>query len=245
MSLVSASGFIGGIKEYTYRGIQQLPLVLTSTSLIFMITTGSVAHTNMALGLGVLVPVYTFVVQGVLGFLLRRIFPDQFASWTRSTGDTCDIVSSYQTKKLEFYVKPRFDASSECVPSYWLMSLAFFIGYSLTNAIDNLMTPAQPSSDENGHEKRTTQSMFVIAATVVFAIILLYIRFTYMRGCEGRGLAGIFLSIACAIGAGFIGYGTYSLSKKCGARSSDLFGIMSQILPAAATTKNPIVCASE
>lgn len=245
MSLVSASGFIGGIKEYTYRGIQQLPLVLTSTSLIFMITTGSAAHTNMALGLGVFMPVYTFVLQGILGFILRRFFPDQVASWTRSTGDTCDIVSSYQAKKLEFYVKPKLDASSESVPSYWLMSLAFFIGYSLTNAVDNLTTPAQPSSDEHGHEKRTTQSVFVIAATVLFAILLLYVRFTYMRGCEGRGFLGILLSIVCGVGAGLIGYGTYSLSKKCGARSSDLFGIMSQILPAAATTSNPIVCASD
>jgi hypothetical protein len=243
MSLVSASGFIGGIKEYTYRGIQQLPLVLTSTSLIFMITTGSIAHTNLALGLGVLMPAYTFLLQGILGFLLRRFVPDQSASWTRSTGDTCDIVSSYQQKKLEFYVKS--SSSGESVPSYWLMSLAFFIGYSLTNAIDNLMTPAQPSSDTQGVEKRSTQSIFVIVATVLFAFILFFIRFSYMRGCEGRGWLGILLSIGCAIGAASIGTSVYKLSKQCGARSSDLFGIMSQILPAAATTSNPIVCASD
>jgi hypothetical protein len=243
MSLVSASGFIGGMKEYTYRGIQQLPLVLTSTSLIFMITTGSVAHTNLALGLGILMPIYTFMLQTILGFLLKRFAPDNSASWTRSTGDTCDLVSSYSPKKLEFYVRP--NASGESVPSYWLMSLAFFVGYSLTNAIDNLTTPAQPSSDENGHEKRSTQSVFVIIATVLFATLLLFVRFWYMRGCEGRGWLGILLSLGCATGAGVIGYSVYSLSKQCGARSSDLFGIMSQILPPAATTKNPIVCASE
>lgn len=290
MSLVSASGFIGGIKEYTYRGIQQLPLVLTSTSLIFMITTGSMAHTNMALGLALLMPVYTLVLQTLLKFILNGgygfvIFiilglslmvtgiaegvaqhgvssslsilsaiilfvtagfsgnsAKDFASWSRSTGDTCDIVSSYQAKRAEFYLKP---SGTEAVPSFWLMSLAFFIGYSLTNAVDNLTAPAQPSSDENGHEKRTTQSVIVIVSTLVFALIVLYMRFTYMRGCEGRGTLGILLSVISSLGAMVIGYGTYTLSKQCGARSSDLFGIMSQIIPVAATTSNPIVCASE
>lgn len=243
MSLVSASGFIGGIKEYTYRGIQQLPLVLTSTSLIFMITTGSAAHTNLALGLAVFIPLYTLVLQSTLGFILHKFLPDNSASWTRSTGDTCDIVSSYQSKKMDFYVKAT--STGEPVPSFWLMSLSFFVGYSITNAFDNLYTPAQPSSDKNGLEKRSTQSIFVIAALCIFTFVLLFIRFRYMRGCEGRGLLGNFISLACSIGAMIIGYSVYSLSKRCGARSSDLFGIMSQILPASATNVNPIVCSSE
>ena len=245
MSLVSASGFIGGIREYTYRGIQQLPIVLASTSLIFTITTGSMAHTNLLLGLAFLIPVYTFIMQTVLGFIMGSWFPNHRASWTRSTGDTCDIISSNTSKKIFEYIKSSTDATAESVPSYWLTSLAFFIGYALTNAVDNLITPAQPSSDENGHEKRSTQSMFVIIATCIFAVGLLFIRFWYMRGCEGRGWVGIMLSSICAVIAGYIGNLVYSLSKQCGARSSDLFGIMSQILPAASTTSNPVVCAAE
>ena len=245
MSLVSASGFILGIKEYTYRGIQQLPIVLASTSLIFMITTGSMAHTNLVLGLAFLIPVYTFIMQTVLGFIMAAWFSNYKASWTRSTGDTCDIISSGSSKKLFETLRSSADATAESVPSYWLMSLAFFIGYSLTNAVDNLMTPAQPSSDTTGHEKRSTQAMFIIIATVIFTVGVLIIRFWYMRGCEGRGWIGSMLSLMCAVIAGYIGNGVYSLSKKCGARSSDLFGIMSQILPVASTRSNPIVCAAE
>jgi len=37
MSLTSASGIITGMKEYIYRGMQQLPIVLASTSLLFTV----------------------------------------------------------------------------------------------------------------------------------------------------------------------------------------------------------------
>jgi hypothetical protein len=125
------------------------------------------------------------------------------------------------------------------------MSIAFFIGYSITNAVDNLLTPAQPSSDSAGVEQRNTKSVFVIVATVLFAFSMLFVRFKLMSGCEGRGLLGICLSLISAVGAASIGYGIYNVSKLCGARSSDLFGILSQILPPSATTVNPIVCSSD
>jgi len=65
-----------------------------------------------------------------------------------------------------------------------------------------------------------------------------------MSGCEGRGSIGIFDSLLAATGAAAIGYGMYEFSRKCGARSSDLFGVLSQILPVSATSSNPTVCLS-
>jgi len=244
MSLVSASGLIGGFKEYLYRGMQQLPLVLGTTSLIFTITTGSMAHMNLTLGLGILMPLYTFIMQMVIGFIMNKVAPLNRVSWTRSTGDTCNLIPTYLAKPVFESFKVD-NSGGEPVPSYWLMSIAFFIGYSITNAVDNLMTPAQPSADPTGVEKRNTHSIFVIVATCAFAIALLGIRFTTMRGCEGRGILGIVLSLLSAAIAAVIGYSVYALSKKCGARSSDLFGILSQILPPSATTANPIVCSSD
>jgi hypothetical protein len=245
MSLVSASGFIGGVKEYTYRGIQQLPLILASTSLIFSVTTGSIAHTSLTIGLGIIMPIYTFLLQSLISFISNRSPMENRIDLTRSTGDTCNIIPSYTPKKLEYYVKSTSASGVESVPSYWLMSISFFVGFCLSNAITNLNTPAQNSSDENGLEKRYTQSAFVVIATIIFAALLLSVRFFTMRGCEGRGTWGIALSLISALGASLIGSGIYELSKSCGARSSDLFGIMSQILPAAATTQNPIVCSSD
>jgi len=244
MSLLSASGLVGGVKEYLYRGMQQLPLVIGTTSLIFTITTGSIAHANLALGVGILMPIYTFIMQMILGNIFPRIMPLGNFSWTRSTGDTCNLIPSYKPQSIIDSFKTD-SSSKESVPSYWLMSVAFFIGYSITNALDNLMTPAQPSADSAGVEKRSTQSIFVIIAVSVFTFIVLGTRFMLMHGCEGRGTLGIVFSLITAGGAGYIGSQIYALSKKCGARSSDLFGILSQILPASSTTKNPIVCTSD
>ena len=73
MSLVSASGFITGVKEYIYRGIQEMPLVLILTSLLFVITTGSIAHTSLLIGLIVLMPIYGICLRSICGFFLSLL----------------------------------------------------------------------------------------------------------------------------------------------------------------------------
>ena len=240
MSLVSARGFIGGVKEYTYRGIQQLPIVLAVTSFIFTIGTGSIAHTNLALGFGIIMPIYTTLMQMIFGYAMPKINPT-WDSWKRSTGDTCDLVPSHDHKPLAYY-KSDTNVNLEPIPSYWLMSIAFFIGFSLSNAIDSLTSPVAPNSDMTHIEKRNTQAIFLIIAICIFFAIVLGVRFTYMRGCEGRGTLGIVLSLISAFGASSIGYQIYKLSRSCGARSSDLFGVLSQMLPQLPSKPNPIVC---
>jgi hypothetical protein len=126
------------------------------------------------------------------------------------------------------------------------MSFAFFIGYTISNAVDTLITPAQPFSDTASHENRNSHSVTVLITTSLFAAAMLYIRFVVMSGCEGRGALGFGISGVAAVGAGSIGYAIYTASKtSCGARSVDIFGILSQMLPASATTQNPVVCSSD
>jgi len=244
MSLVTASGFIGGIKEYMFRGIQQLPIVLTATTLLFTITTGSIIHANLALGMGVAMPIYTLLLQSALGIILKKIVPDQRVSWTRSTGNICNLIGSSGPQRIGLY-DPNNESEAQTVPSYWITSVGFFIGYAISNAVDSLLMPALPDSDANNHEKRSSQAIYIIAAVSTLSLILLIVRFSSMRGCEGRGTLGIVLSVLAAAGAAAIGYGMYSMSRACGARSSDLFGVLSQILPNSATSQDPIVCAEE
>lgn len=246
MSLSSATGLIRSVKEYFYRGVQQLPIVLTSMSLIFAIAAGSIAHLNLALGMGVLMPIYTALLQMILYYILTKWPSIPPVSWTRSTGDTCNLVPAHTAQQLEYYTGPKGAGAGEVVPSFWLMSFAFFIGYTISNAVDTLITPAQPFSDKITHESRNSHAITVIVTTSLFAIAMLYIRFFIMSGCEGRGYVGLILSILSASGAASLGYGIYSISKAgCGSRSVDIFGILSQILPASATKQNPIVCSSD
>ena len=230
MSLSSASGFIGGIKEYTYRGIQQLPIVLGATSMLFTVTTGSVAYANLLLGLSVLMPTYTYLLQIILTAILQYVKPQDRISWTRSTGDACNMLPSREAKSLSYY-DPSNESAAKSVPSYWLMEVAFFIGYALSNAVDSMKSPSQPNADPEHVEKRVSHATFVIISITILSVLLLAVRFTTMRGCEGRGPLGLALSIAAAAGAGGIGYGMYNFARRCGSRASDLFGILSQILP--------------
>jgi hypothetical protein len=63
-----------------------------------------------------------------------------------------------------------------------------------------------------------------------------------MGDCEGRGTLGRVFGVFFGILSAGIGVGFYYLSKVCGARSSDLFGVLSQMLPASAMSPTPIVC---
>jgi len=245
MSLTSASGVISGIKEYGYRGIQQLPIVLTATSLLFTITTGSVAHANLVAGLAVLMPLYTVILQITLGYILKNLAPGYTLWWTRSTSDTCNIIPAVNVAKGFKAYDPASVGDGVSVPSFWLMEVSFFIGYAMSNAFDSLFTPALRNADPESHEKRKYGAIVVLAMLAILSGLLLMVRLFLMTGCEGRGTLGIFLSILCAGGAGWIGYIMYTVSRACGSRASDLFGLLSQMLPASATSPSPIVCTAD
>lgn len=244
MSLVSASGFITGIKEYLFRGIQELPMVLSLTFFVFAITTGSIAHSTLLVGISVIMPLYTWISQQLMSMILTKYFSEQKANWTCSTSDTCNIVSSYKNMGKTMYFFDDIE-KSHTAPSYWITSMGFFFGFIMTNAIDTLQTPMFPGADPIGHEKRNFQSMFLLVATSIFIVLLLLIRFYFMASCEGRGFLGKSIGVTFGVIAGLIGWGFYELSKVCGARSSDLFGVLSQIIPPSASAVSPTVCMSE
>lgn len=306
MSLVSASKLVGGLKEYGYRGFQQLPLVIGSTSMLFTIATGSIAHANILIGMGALIPMYTFTMQLLIGRLMTYFFPGSIF-WKRISSDSCNIIPDFsESNHLKFGYEVGNKESDGSVPSYWLMQMAFFIGYSISNAVDSLLTPEAPGANDINYEKRNYQAITVITTCVIFSILILMARFSLMPGCDGAsgagilgfllalfsiifiiilcfiptfisisvvilisfivvgtifssrgsefskssilvlaGSSGLFLSMISALGASGIGYGMYSFSRKCGARSSDLFGILSQILPPSSMSPQPVVCTAE
>jgi hypothetical protein len=241
MSLFTASRVIGGIKEYIYHGMQHLPIVLTTTSLVFTVATGSMAHLNLALGMGFLMPIYAFLCQLITGFLFKKFLPDSIF-WKTTDSDVCRIIPGMkgEQKTLQYYLKD--DNAGGSVPSYWITAIGFFIGYTMSNAVDSLQTPAAVGSSDINHEKRTTQAIHIISAICIFSVLIIGLRLRYMSGCEGLGTGGNVLSVIFAAGAAGIGYGMYNFSKSCGAKSSDLLGILSQILPAEATRPHPVVC---
>lgn len=307
MSLVSASKLVGGIKEYGYRGFQQLPLVIGSTSMMFTIATGSIAHANIALGMGFVIPLYTFVMQLLIGGIMGYLAPNSIF-WKRVSSDSCNIIPKFSESGSSSVTLFPNNQSDGSIPSYWLMAMGFFIGYSISNAADSLLTEEAPGANEINHEKRNYQALIVLTTCIIFTILVFTGRFYLMPGCDGMqsgygivgvilfiltlaggiallilptivtllalliisaftgitymsypsageikktvtplffGAFGVFLSLISATGAAGVGYGMYMFSKQCGARSSDLFGILSQILPPSAIGPNPVVCTAQ
>lgn len=232
---------LGGMKEYVYRGLQQLPIVLASTSLVYTVATGSLAHLNIFTGMAFIIPIVTFLLQQLIGWGMNVIWPNSIF-WKRGGGDTCNMLQSTKQESLSYFEKNALTGGS--VPSYWLMGVAFYIGYCVSNAVDSLLAPAAQGSSDINHEKRNTHAVVVIVTTSIFAILVLGMRFYFMKSCEGSSTGGLVISGICAVGAAGIGYGMYDLSKQCGARSSDLFGVLSQILPPSSLTPHPIVCSA-
>jgi hypothetical protein len=245
MSLVSASGLIGNTKEYIYRGIQQLPLIMSLTSFMMTITTGSIAHATLFGGLTVLIPLFTFVSQYILGNILLWAIPQHKTEWSRSTVDVCKIIPGPESfKKLEYYTYGA-NTNMSIAPSYWITSIGFVFGYFIMNGVDTLNVPIAPGANSIGRDKRYTQAIHIIVATSIIFSLIVGARFYFMGDCEGRGLIGYILGGLFGFISILIGVGMYYASRACGARSSDLFGVLSQMLPASAMSPTPVVCTQD
>jgi len=237
MSLVSASSFVGGIKEYLYRGFQQLPLVLVMTSFLFTVTTGSVAHTTMFTGLIFVMPAFTFICQTLFNITGTN-------NWRRTKADSCNIITDYKSlKDFSYYVNTDINHWNN-IPSFWLTSVCFFFGYILANAYDTLVEPGDANKPMN-YEKRITTGTFVTFCTAFIFIIILIVRFNLMSSCEGTTTLALVVSGFFGAASIAIGVGLYKLSIQCGARTSDMLGILSQIIPASAASPTPSVCLAQ
>jgi hypothetical protein len=245
MSLVSASGLIGNTKEYIYRGIQQLPLIMSLTSFMMTITTGSIAHATLFGGLTFVMPIFTLLFQYIIGNILLWFMPEGKGEWSRSMVDVCKIIPSPESfKKLEYYAYGSNTNISD-IPSYWITSIGFIFGYFIMNGVDTLDVPVLPGADPIAHTKRYTKAIHILAATSIIFTLIVISRFYFMGDCEGRGNIGRALGVFFGIVSVGIGVGFYYLSKTCGARSSDLFGVLSQMLPASAMSPTPIACTKD
>lgn len=164
-------------------------------------------------------------------------------SWKRATGDTCDLVGSSKDRGIT--LEKFMDTTNATIPSYWITSVGFFFGYAVSNIVDSFNHPGSEGASDVAIERRNHHSMFIAINISVFFLLIIGTRVWFMKGCDGLGSVGLILSYLIAGGAFWLGYGMYDMSKACGARSTDLFGVLSQLLPESAGAKNPIVCKAE
>jgi len=109
-------------------------------------------------------------------------------------------------------------------PSYWMVHVIFFLSYLLANAHDVFIK--EPDSGASSWQVSNRRSKAVAVLIVLSISMLSLILFRYfLTGAETWGGAALSLFVIP------IGFGWYQLAKVCGARESDIFGIIQQMTP--------------
>jgi hypothetical protein len=102
--------------------------------------------------------------------------------------------------------------------------VVFFLSYLLANAVDVFKTDPDFNASDWQVSNRRSKAVAVIIVVVLVMAALLAARYI-LTGTETRlGALISLLSIP-------IGFGWYELAKTCGARESDIFGIVQQMTP--------------
>jgi hypothetical protein len=109
-------------------------------------------------------------------------------------------------------------------PSYWMVHVLFFLSYLLANAVD--VYKADPSSNASDWQVSNRRSKAVaVMIVIVLAIVSLTAARYFLTGAE------TWLGVLIALPVIGVGFGWYELAKTCGARDSDIFGIIQQMTP--------------
>jgi hypothetical protein len=109
-------------------------------------------------------------------------------------------------------------------PSYWMVHVVFFLSYLLANAVGVYKADAKAGSADWKVSNRRSKAIAVMIVISIIMISLVGARY-FLTGTET--LVGVALGL-CLIPVGF---GWYELAKTCGARDSDIFGIIQQMTP--------------
>jgi hypothetical protein len=109
-------------------------------------------------------------------------------------------------------------------PSYWMVHVLFFLSYLLANAVDVFRADAGSKAVDWKISNRRSKAIAVIIVIVLVITTLVAIR-CFLTGTET--LLGAIIALPVVA----VGFGWYELAKVCGARDSDIFGIIQQMTP--------------
>lgn len=120
-------------------------------------------------------------------------------------------------------------------PSHWIAHVTFFFTFLFTNALVLYLKDPTPSADPNKVENRKAQTLTAMLLTLGLYAVLMATRI--LMGSEPLvgALFGALLIVPVA-------YGWYELTRVCGARDADIFGILQKILPPNAKDEPPMTC---
>lgn len=202
-------------KQYLSRSVSLFPILIATVSYFLFAGLGNIAFLFLFIGLAIVVPASVFVMNlgfsTLLGYL--SFIPEKL--WKTSAVD-CMFRGG------DGLIRP-------VVPSYWMAAVIFFVTYFLSNAVSLYTRDPPPGAAPDKIKARKAQAGMGIALILILGLILVLYR-TFTSTCEttiGILISLLFIPIANA---------WFELLKSCSAdRLTDLFGVVTQIVPSAAS----------
>ncbi len=236
MSFVSDA--ICASRNILLQGFRSLPIILGGATLFLGLTQGNFNFLFFFVGLCILVPTATLLVNGLWDFLFGSvsILPEflkiQDSLWFLPQGaaEQCSLLHS----GLPAMGAP---AGINVVPSFWMSMMSFVYVYLFVNALNLYNKQAEPSANPARVSARKSQAIMSMILVVGLFITTMVLR--YGTACE----TALGVGISALLGGG-LAYGWYSFMRACGmGRLDDLFGIQNRILPMQSQEDvNPTVC---
>lgn len=187
-----------------------LPLILINISIFFAAALGNLGLTMLAVGQAVVVPLAVVLVRLVTGFLGESYVK-------KPASDLGQLVTS------EIYTTDQFNVA----PSWWVAQIVFFFFYLFSNAMDVYNIPPVSDSplEEWRVENRKGRASMIMGVSIFMLIFLLMMR-ALVTDLETK--TGMLIGLVTMAP---LAYGWYQAAVAAGARKSDVFGIVQQMVP--------------
>lgn len=208
------------LKGLLYGGYVSLPLVLIGIVGFLGITLGNLGLIMLTVGHTIIIPVLLFFIN-----LFHEYFFPGSPYFTITSSDLSYLVPLAATPGTTIVA----------APSHWIAHITFFFSFLFTNALTLYLKDPTPSADPNKVENRKAQTMTALLLTLGLYTILMISRIAMGSEPLVGALFGALLIIPVA-------YGWYELTRVCGARDADIFGILQKILPPNAKEDPPMTC---
>jgi len=207
------------IRSTILSAFKALPLLLISFIAFLAVGLGNLSLFLLFFGHAAIVPGVTEAIHSVTKTQGNLVIGNEVSQ----------LVPSIPTSGASY------DTPVNVLPSYWMAHMMFFFGYLFANAIDLYTLPAASGAAEWMVTSRKTRAGTLIASTLVLAIVFTALRF-YLTGTET--VFGIALSLVL----GVVGITWYWSASALGSRTTDIFGVVQQMVPQAKGDTKPLTC---
>ena len=212
--------FAEQLKGLFYGAFVSLPMVLIAIVSFLGVTLGNLGLIMLSVGHIVIIPFLLFMVN-----ILHEYFFPGSPYFTMTSSDLSYLVPMLATPGITIVA----------APSPWIAHVTFFFTFLFTNALILYLKDPSPSADPNKVENRKAQTMTAMILTIVTFVLLFAIRVSLGNEPMIGAIFGGLLVVPVA-------YGWYELTRACGARDADIFGILQKILPPNAKDDPPMTC---